>query len=526
LTPIENRVFGATENTYKPVVENSLPDDNYSWKVIAINALGENQSSVWTFMIDTVPPAAPSLISPVDGTITDDSTPTFDWSDVTGAENYDLLVDNNPDFSSPEIQVTVSVSTHTPTAGLPDGKYWWKVRARDAAGNVSNWSSIWTLTISVARGVDVYISPSYQSGLPGATLSYTVTVKNEGNISDTYALTATDNENWSPTLSKNSLALAPKTYDTVTLTVTIPTGASLGAQDNITVTAKSTVDPTVSDNARCTAQATAIRRRVEVSISPESKSGPPGGKLTYSVTVLNEGDVEDTYNLTVVDDLTWGATVSPTSLTIAAGRSGTATLSATIPAGTASGTEDEITVKATSRTVLTVSDSATCIASAAAVIGVKVSISPENQSGAPEETLTYTITVKNEGNAGETYILSVAGAPDWSPRVENNSLTLSAGGTSETTLTVTIPSGVSEGDSITVNVTTISVGDPRVVDSDTCLAIVKGVPAVPEELPIPLAISAFLIGAVILSTGSILHVRSTRAARRMVLRGPRRLKGF
>ncbi|MBA7593793.1 hypothetical protein ES703_00726 [subsurface metagenome] len=489
-----------------------------------IRTIGWKLIETWTGTVKALVPVlpAPSLISPADGTITDDSTPTFDWSDVAEAENYDLLVDDDADFSSPEIQVTVPVSTYT-TDELPDDNYSWKVRARDAANNVSDWSSIWTLLISAARGVDVFISPSYQSGLPGATLGYTVTVKNEGNISDTYALTATDSAGWGPTLSNDSLALAPKTYDTVTLTVTIPTDASVGDQDNITLTAKSTVNPTVSDSAMCTAQATALRRRVDVSISPETKSGPPGETLTYTVTTVNEGDAEDTYDLTATDALAWGASVSPNSLTIAAGGSDTATVSVVIPAGTASGIEDEITVKTTSRADLTVSDSATCIASAAAVGGVKVSISPETKSGPPEEMLTYTVTVKNEGNVGDTYILSTAGAPDWSPRVENTSLTLNAGEVGETTLTVTIPPGASEGASKTVTVTAISVGDPTVVGSVTCKATVKGVPERPEVLPIPLTISAFLIGAAILAPAYLLRVRSKRAARRRVLKGPRRI---
>jgi len=480
----------------------------------------------WTGTVKALVPVlpAPSLISPADGTITDDSTPTFDWSDVAGAENYDLLVYDDADFSSPEIQVNVSASTYTPTAELPNDNYSWKVRARDAANNAGDWSSIWTRIINVEQGVDVFISPSYQIGLPGATLSYTVMVKNEGNISDTYALTATDTAGWGPTLSKDSLELAPKAYDTVTLTVTIPTDASVGDQDNITITAKSTVDPTVSDGAKCTAQATAIRRRVEVSISPGSKSGPPGETLTYTVTIANEGEAEDTYDLTVTDALAWGATVSPTSLTIAVGSSGTATVVVNIPDGTAGGTEDEITVKGTSRADLTVSDSATCIASAAAVRGVKVTISPENQSGKPEEILTY--TVKNEGNVGDTYILSVAGVPDWSPRVENTSLTLNAGRAGETTLTVTIPPSASEGASMTVNVSAISVGDPTVTGSDTCRMTVTSAPEVAEEdFTIQLAISAFLIGAAILTMAYLLRVRSKRTARRRVLRcvsfGPR-----
>ena len=103
---------------------------------------------------------------------------------------------------------------------------------------------------------------------------------------------------------------------------------------------------------------------VDVSVSPEDRSGSSGATLTYTVTVVNEGDAEDTYDLTVTD--TWGATVSPTLLTIVAGGSDTATVSVTIPEGTAIGTEDEITVRATSRTDSTVSDIATFTARATA----------------------------------------------------------------------------------------------------------------------------------------------------------------
>ena len=101
---------------------------------------------------------------------------------------------------------------------------------------------------------------------------------------------------------------------------------------------------------------------VDVSVSPGDRSGSPGATLTFTVTVVNEGEAQDTYDLTVTD--TWGATVSPTSLTITTGGSDTATVSVTIPEGTAIGTEDEITVKAISRADSTVSDIATCTARA------------------------------------------------------------------------------------------------------------------------------------------------------------------
>jgi serine protease AprX len=103
---------------------------------------------------------------------------------------------------------------------------------------------------------------------------------------------------------------------------------------------------------------------VEVSISPEQQWGFRGSTLEYTVTVTNLGNVEDTYDLTVSDSATpsWSPSVSPTSLTIGVGASDTATLSVTIPEGAAPGTEDVITVTATSQADSNVSDSASCTA--------------------------------------------------------------------------------------------------------------------------------------------------------------------
>jgi len=210
---------------------------------------------IWTGAISTpvvAPPSKPSLISPPDDTITDDNTPTFDWSDVTGAENYDLLIDDNPDFSSPEVQVTVPVSTYTSTVKLPDDNYSWKVRARDAAGNISGWSSVWTLLIkTIVRRVEVSISPENRSGPPGETLNYAVTVKNTGSTDDTYTLSAVGAEGWSVSIEPTSLILAAGTSGDATLSVRIPTGAIENDSMTVTVTAKSMADPSVTGSDTC-----------------------------------------------------------------------------------------------------------------------------------------------------------------------------------------------------------------------------------------------------------------------------------
>ena len=117
-------------------------------------------SSVYsdTIILDVTPPDVPDLVSPSDGAVTYENKPTFVWGDVTGAVEYQLQVDNDPDLSSPETRVTISVSTYTPTAELPEGNHSWRVQARDAANKLSGWSAVWTFSVGTrGKGIEIPI---------------------------------------------------------------------------------------------------------------------------------------------------------------------------------------------------------------------------------------------------------------------------------------------------------------------------------------------------------------------------------
>ena len=89
------------------------------------------------------------LISPAYGSIMTDNTPIFDWSDMSRASVYELIVDDSISFSSPEININnLSNSTYTVTSSLLDDTYYWKVRCGDSCGNWGSWSNPWSFTIS------------------------------------------------------------------------------------------------------------------------------------------------------------------------------------------------------------------------------------------------------------------------------------------------------------------------------------------------------------------------------------------
>ena len=315
----------------------------------------------------------------------------------------------------------------------------------------------------IVRGVEVSISHVENSGPPGTIITFTITVTNKGSVSDTYSLTTADNAGWGPTISPSSLSLAAGASGTATLTVTIPSGAGNNARDNVRVIVTGTG---VSAENSCIARAyIGPIPGVEVSISPPSQDGSPGTALTYTVTVRNTGSVADNYDLTVGDSSGWSPSLSPSTLSLAAGASGTATLTVTL--GT-SGT-DTITVTATSQTDSSVSGSANCTARVVSVGGsVKVTIDPASKSGEPGESLNYSVTVKNEGTNADNFSLHATDTKGWGPTLSITSIPL-AGGASRTgiRLSIKIPENAAGGDSTTITVTARGTGYEN---SATCTA--------------------------------------------------------
>ncbi len=67
---------------------------------------------------------------------------TLTWNRVLWATNYEIQVDNNPDFSSVNQDIVVDGSTFSTTTGSDqEGVYYWRVRAQDGSGHWGGWST-------------------------------------------------------------------------------------------------------------------------------------------------------------------------------------------------------------------------------------------------------------------------------------------------------------------------------------------------------------------------------------------------
>jgi hypothetical protein len=118
----------------------------YYWRVNIDTGSGFVISPFYfTVTISPVAATAPVLTSPVNGSTTTDTTPSFTWNASASSQgqpfSYQIQIDNNQSFSSPEEDVIVSVTDFT-SPDLAVGTYYWRVRTVNSFGLAGPWSTV------------------------------------------------------------------------------------------------------------------------------------------------------------------------------------------------------------------------------------------------------------------------------------------------------------------------------------------------------------------------------------------------
>jgi hypothetical protein len=125
-------------------------------------------------------PGTPVLVSPSNSATINDATPTFDWNTAVNSSEYQLQVDNNPSFGSPEINVMTASSQYTAVSALANDTYYWRVRGHNTSGGCNtfgSWTSLRTVIIDTTGDYFVY--------LPTALNNYDSTIIFSDDFSDT-----------------------------------------------------------------------------------------------------------------------------------------------------------------------------------------------------------------------------------------------------------------------------------------------------------------------------------------------------
>ncbi len=331
------------------------------------------------------------------------------------------------------IDAAQAIDLHIDTSGMDAGVYPAYLRVVNStpygALNVP-------ITLTVVQPYDVSLTPAAaaQSGLPGTPVTYTFTVTNTGQETDTFTVTLSPGL-WGTTALQTVGPLAAGASAPLPVRVDIPLDAACGAVDTITLTLTSQGNPARAASAAITTSAMTVRG-VRVDVTPSQLAGDPGATVQTSLWVTNTGNCVDTFALSATG--AWPSVVPVTTgaLTIGAGVS--LPITVTVPASALAGDAAATTVKGTSQANAAVSATAVVTTTANAVYGVALSPQMAMVSAEPGETAAYTLTLSNTGNIADTYTLVVEGAA-WTTMLAPQAASLDPGKALTVTAMVTVP---------------------------------------------------------------------------------------
>jgi hypothetical protein len=249
-------------------------------------------------------------------------------------------------------------------------------------------------TIAASPSSFTFIS---EQGAPNPS-SQTLQIQNSGD--GTLDWSATGDAAW---LSLSPTSGSCSAEETNNIAVSVDASATIAGDYTATITIsapEATNTPqTVAVNLTITPITPTVTYSVSVAISPGSQTSFPGDTLDYyTITITNTGTEADTYDLGISDDQGWTLTYPSATSEIDSGESESITVSLTIPEDTASETEDEIAIIATSQNDPTASDSTTCTAVVMSAVGApSVSIDPATQMVEAGSSFSIDVVVDSVG---------------------------------------------------------------------------------------------------------------------------------
>lgn len=160
--------------------DGSVTTGVYNFRIRGVAGSTERFANVSVRAWDSVP-AGVALNGPADGATGVDVQPAFSWSADAEATSYTIEIDDNADFSSPEVSETVNGTSFTPAAALDtDTTYYWRVTANNTCG-----SGVSSSVFSFSTGLLVCTAPNVaipDSNVAG--VSNTLLISEAGTLDD------------------------------------------------------------------------------------------------------------------------------------------------------------------------------------------------------------------------------------------------------------------------------------------------------------------------------------------------------
>ena len=182
------------------------------------------------------------------------------------------------------------------------------------------------------------------------------------------------------------------------------------------------------------------------------------GTSTYTYTITNNGNFEDTYTIATSSLNDWFSGVSP--VTVGFGSSADFDVTVTVPKVLA-GTKDTWGVDAVATNDAAVENSLSGTTTVGTVTGHELT-GDSDLSGDPGETVTYHFTVLNTGNAEEVYSYTVTATNGWTALPVGGPFTLAMGVSETIAVTHSVPSNAGAADDSKVTFTVVGGSDSEV----------------------------------------------------------------
>lgn len=348
----------------------------------------------------------------------------------------------------------------TVPAGTSDGSYDIFVTATSQGDPQETFTAQTTTVVENPPFYDVVLSAPVQNiGVhPGETAEYTISVQNNGNTADTIDLTKSGAYSDWGSLSHDYVVLDFGATQDITLTVDVPSDAQEG---DYPIDVRGTSQGNSSKYSEITLTTNVIPRIYDVNLYCDitSQTARPGEQLVYMITVHNNGNVEDTIDLSLSGPYSSWGTLSTNSVTLVPGYTEDFTLTVDIPSD-AQGGDYPIDVKGTSQGDPSQTDEISCISTVEPYIYEVILYADHTQHTVrPGQSVDYMITVENAGNTEDTIEMTLSGTYSSWGSLDQYSVFLYPNDTQDIWLTVEIPSDAEGGDYV-IKVTGTSCGDP------------------------------------------------------------------
>ncbi|MCB0100280.1 MAG: hypothetical protein KDE46_31335, partial [Caldilineaceae bacterium] len=171
---IETSGIAVAPTTAHPFV-NLVDNQNYYWRVraikgdeqVGIDAIGLTHIDLSKAQLPTTASIAP--IYPSNGFEAVDTPPVLGWQPVQGAVSYRVEISRDPQFATIVDAADPQFVNYVPWQGrrerMPNGMYWWRVRAESAPGvALGEWSEARAFILSVdliAGNPYDFVPPAY-----------------------------------------------------------------------------------------------------------------------------------------------------------------------------------------------------------------------------------------------------------------------------------------------------------------------------------------------------------------------------